>query len=383
MFVAALALGVAGIACSAEDPDIDGDDGVEVPEETPRAQAGGPDDAAFLEHGPYEVGITTLQLPDRRVEVFYPAADGSSASRPKATFDIRDALPEESAGSVPEGVVIPVEVEGYRELPVSAEGPFPVVLLSHGVGGWRTVGSTLATEIASWGFVVTSADYLERGLVTVARQGFRFDPLGTGDFGEATMAASLDLVLEQGRPGGALAGAVDPERVAAVGHSTGGGTALLLASTDERVDAVVSWAASGPLDLGPKPTMIIAAEGDVVTANLASDILSFTGPTRVVTLFDSGHSVFIDLCPGIETPDGVVGRARAAGIPLSDPSISYVVDGCQDGDLPVTDAWPTILHFTVAHLRDAFGMGEPGTGLGPGVVDNLPAEVTYEQLNVE
>jgi hypothetical protein len=193
------------------------------------------------------------------------------------------------------------------------------------------------------------------------------------------MAAALDLVVEQGRPGGILAGAVDDERVAAMGHSAGARAALALARSDPRVDAVVSWATSEPTDLGDRPVMFITAEDDPATASIDTDVESLTGPYRIVTLHGSGHSVFIDNCPGLTGPDGLVGRAKTTGISLPDGFLAPVVDGCEPGDLDVAKAWPTITHFTVAELRDAFGIGKKGTGLGKRVVDDLPAEVDYEQ----
>ena len=53
--------------------------------------------------------------------------------------------------------------EGSPGLP-AAEGRFPLVLFSHGFASFRTQSSFLTTHLASWGFVVISPDYIERGL---------------------------------------------------------------------------------------------------------------------------------------------------------------------------------------------------------------------------
>jgi dienelactone hydrolase len=377
----AAVVATAALACSSDDPDVgsaisDKDDaGLADVEDA------GPSDATFARHGPYEVGITTLKLPDRKVEVYYPAIEGSSVGHAKATFDIRDGFGDALVGVVPEAVILPVEVDGYRELPISGDGPFPVVLLSHGLGGWRTVNSHLATEVASWGFVVASAEHRERNLEAMLLTRGRSPAAQTsGDYGASTMAAALDLVIDQGQPGGVLAGAVDGERVAAMGHSAGARAALALARSDPRVDTVVSWAATESTDLGDRPVMFITADGDPATATIETDVKSLTGPYRIVSLKGSGHSVFVDICPGLTGPDGLIGRARANGVAaLPDAFLAPVVDGCEPGDLDVSKAWPTITHFTVAELRDAFGIGKKDTGLGKHVVDDLPADVDYEQ----
>ena len=338
----------------------------------------GPDDAAFVERGPFDVGVRTLQLDGRKAEVFYPSAEPPGPGHAKVAYDLRDGLSEALLGVVPESLIIPIEVDAYRDLPVSDDGPFPVVLFSHGKGGWRTVNATLLSDIASWGFVVASTDHLERNLGAAVTNQVH----DNADYGASFMATTLERVLDEGEDGGLFAGAIDGEHVAAVGHSAGGGAAMALSIADDRVDVVVSWAASGPVELAPTPFMVIAAAGDPITSNLPNDLTRNTGPTRVVELQNSGHAVFTDVCPGITTPDGLYGRFQSAfGLSLPPEMTRLLTDGCEEGDTPVTDAWPTILHFTVAQLREAFDIGPAGAGLGPGVVENLPAEVTYEELN--
>ena len=58
----------------------------------------------------------------------------------------------------------PFVTDAYRGVPVSTDGPFPVVLFSHGASSFRLQSTALTTHLASWGFVVVSPDYFERGL---------------------------------------------------------------------------------------------------------------------------------------------------------------------------------------------------------------------------
>src|SRR6185295_18404523 len=148
----------------------------------------------------------------------------------------------------------------YADVPGSAEGPFPVVLFSHGTPAHRLASATLAAGIASWGFVVVSVDYLERGAVTQFPGGQ--PPTLDAARDRRLMLASLDLVTaENDRAASVLHGVVDARRVASVGHSAGG-TIAFDALSDPRLRATVVWAPANPSGPLPnKPTMIIGATG--------------------------------------------------------------------------------------------------------------------------
>lgn len=104
--------------------------------------------------------------------------------------------------------------------PSLAAGAHPLVLVSHGSGGNMTGLSWLAAGLARQGALVlmvnhpgsTSGESTPAGSV----------PL---DLRARDLSAALDQVL--GDP--ALAGAIDPARIAVLGFSMGGGTALQLA----------------------------------------------------------------------------------------------------------------------------------------------------------
>src|SRR5207237_7166971 len=125
----------------------------------------------------------------------------------KATYDQATPLPQDLKAIVPPKFNTVVTMDAYKDVPGSTKGPFPVVLFSHGAGGYRLVNSALDVGIASWGFVVVSADYLERGLVAQIKSGKL-----SGDTARdrRLMLQSLDLVRhENARAGSVLRGIVN------------------------------------------------------------------------------------------------------------------------------------------------------------------------------
>ncbi|RLP90253.1 chlorophyllase [Micromonospora sp. BL4] len=120
----------------------------------------------------------------------------------------------------------------------AAEGRFPVVMFSHGLGGRPDDYATLLTRWAAAGFVVAAPTFphTSRGgdnnVLDVLNQ-------------PADVSYALTQVLAlNDRAGDALRGRLDADRVAAAGHSAGGVTTigLFTAGRDERLDAGVVFA---------------------------------------------------------------------------------------------------------------------------------------------
>ena len=156
MFIAVL-IPMTAAACSSSAKSSTG----AVTTTTVNAQA---NDPAYARPGPYKVGMTTLRLPDRDVIVWYPADPAAVAGKPKATYSQTTPLPANLRAIVPAQYNTVVTMDAYTGVPASAKGPFPIVLFSHGAGAYDLVNSGLDVGIASWGFVVASTDYKERGL---------------------------------------------------------------------------------------------------------------------------------------------------------------------------------------------------------------------------
>src|SRR4051812_46164064 len=146
----------------------------------------------YASPGPYKVGYTTLHMTDRDVAVWYPADSSAVEGKPKATYDQRTTLPPDLKPFVPDAYNTVITMDAYADVAGSTEGPFPVALFSHGSPAHRLASATLDAGIASWGFVVVSVDYLERGQVTQ----FPGQPPVSldGPRDRRLMLASLDLV---------------------------------------------------------------------------------------------------------------------------------------------------------------------------------------------
>lgn len=96
----------------------------------------------------------------------------------------------------------------------------PLVVLSHGYSGsWRNL-SWLAVELVEQGYVVAAPDH--PGTTT-----FNMDPAQAAELWERPHDLSRVIDLLEGDPG--LAGKVDANRIAAIGHSLGGWTVTALA----------------------------------------------------------------------------------------------------------------------------------------------------------
>ena len=101
-----------------------------------------------------------------------------------------------------------------------APGKHPLVLLSHGYGGsWRNL-NWLASQLAKEGYIVAAPNH--PGTTTQDKS-----PHAARELWQRPrdLSRTLDKILAE--PG--LAGGVDPRRIAAVGHSLGGWTVLMLA----------------------------------------------------------------------------------------------------------------------------------------------------------
>jgi predicted dienelactone hydrolase len=187
---------------------------------------------------PYAVGRRTIEVgsePGRTVtvDVWYPADPAAVVGMPKSTY----AFP---------GLSYPSTV-AYDAPPVSGQGPFPLVVYSHGSGGQRYVSAFLTEALAARGFVV--ADHTGNTALDVftktqlpRQEVLRIRPLDISAEIDAMTTASSDRTSP-------FAGAVDEARVGLVGHSAGGTGALLTVAghdgvaADPRVRAVVGLAA--------------------------------------------------------------------------------------------------------------------------------------------
>ncbi len=142
---------------------------------------------------------------------------------------------------------------------------FPVVLFSHGLGGIDFAYTSLIEDLVSHGYVVASIEHTYTAMAVVFPNGRvvpfhqEADPVGlTPQQRFQRMEASAGLAIAQGardvvfvlskltQMNGqkahafALAGRLDLNRVAAMGHSSGGAFATLACQMDQRFKACIS-----------------------------------------------------------------------------------------------------------------------------------------------
>ena len=335
--------------------------------------------------GPYPVGITTLQLADREVFMFYPAdPDRLAEGTPVASYSSGDAFPAALRAAIPAELVQDVDIDATRDAPIADDGPFPVVIHSHGFGGYPQFASLHLIHLASWGFVSAAPNHLERNLAanslgTVTRTGQDVRDL----------RATLDLLTEQ-NASGPFAESMDLEQVAAEGHSAGGAAAGRFAY-DPQVVTWIGQAPAAPLDAAvggsgaitdlaaayaaqappDKPSMLIAAEVDLTIplASIETQYEWLSEPKRFAVIGRAGHNAFTDLCGPIREQGGLL--QYAGRLPAPENLLRLGEDGCTEANLEVETGYAIINHLTVAQLRWVFGLDPTAVSLSTDFVESL------------
>ncbi|MFG3039167.1 alpha/beta hydrolase family protein [Streptomyces sp. NPDC048330] len=305
--------------------------------------------------GPHHVGMQRVHLTDPArtdpwvggtrelmLTVLYPARSIRGFSRaPQLTPDeavvfgqyaplVHPGLPE--AGAVDWGAVLTHGYVGAPPLP----GRRPVLVYSPGGGDSRTLGNTLAEDLAGHGWVVVLVDHPGDASQVELPSGLRTTIL-TGPPDPATFRTMVDtriedlrLVLDQlgNLP---LASAIDTRRIGLYGHSAGGTAAVYAACGDDRVGAVANL--EGYLDLYPpagfdRPLLLFRTDGFEGAARIESSWSRLPG--RRVMLADANHWAFTDYGPlvaQLHRAGLVTAESRAALIGTGDPRVKLAEVG--------------------------------------------------------
>ncbi len=183
-----------------------------------------PVDPALSVYGQYKVGVKTIDVThqdqlntadfqskvDRKLtlEVWYPAEAESAIN--KTTYQHVTRL----------GKGFEINAKAYRDVPSVKDGKFPLVVLSHGYTGYRTIMYYMGEHLASHGYVVVGIDHTDS---TTAEVDFKNSPYS--GFVSTLINRSrdqqfvLDYFTEQKTW---LSGSVDTDRAAVIGYSMGG-----------------------------------------------------------------------------------------------------------------------------------------------------------------
>lgn len=320
--------------------------------------------------GPYEVGVTTITINDATrnrpltVDVWFPLAEGVTGEAhqytllPGVYYESPAAISAEAAS-------------------ISSDGPFPLVVYSHGSGGLRYIDSNYTEAIASHGYVVVAPDHT--GNTAVDRLADTETEFEVTAFNRPNdVKAVIDAMLDPSRPETTgFVASVDPERIAVTGHSFGGFTTLAMASgytnsigtfaADPRVDAIIPLApATGDgtnllsdADLAAitVPVLVMVGTNDQTTPVNPNVTrvweLSGSSPLIRVELVDGQHQTFTDLCDYQEFLPTLVGVPQAVFDAINDSA----EEGCSPGDMPIDRAKELTNTFAVQFLESVFRNG--------------------------
>ncbi|MEX2627243.1 MAG: hypothetical protein WD225_10205 [Ilumatobacteraceae bacterium] len=348
----------------------------------------------FDQPGPHPVGVTTLQLSGGiDVEVWYPAVEGTTGT---VSYDVRDFTPElvrallEGDEGTEGDVDASYSFEGERDAE-AADAEFPVVLFSHGASGMRLQSSFLTSHLATHGMVVAAPDHPSRDLMNALGGRDESDPTASSDSVDDLLGTLELIVSAAADPDGPLGGRVDATRVAALGHSAGGGT-VLRAAHDERIGSYVSMAAGGPddpADYPEVPSLFMAGTVDEIVPPDDRTRPAFETappPAWYLEIAGTGHNGFDDFCT-FGGGTGIIGVAEQAGLgPVLDaqPELRRLgEDGCIPPAEPVDRAFPIIQHATIAFLRWTFGLDDEVVGLDGDTLGEFELTTVADHTTVE
>ena len=308
--------------------------------------------------GPHGVGLTTFAAADPSrpgrsltIDVWYPTEPGTPSGSP-ASLDV---------------LVTDIPLPGVRrDSGVDPGARYPLVVFSHGSGGVRFQSWFLLQSLASHGYVVVAPDHA--GNTALDQLSGTADPFPVVAANRPRdVSFAIDEVLARATdPSDLLAGAVDPSRIAVVGHSFGGFTALAVAGgydgwgPDERVDAIVPIAAaSGLLDDAELrnvdvPTLLLAGTSDETVPLAAAAERPWDeidgSPSWRVDVHRAGHNSFTNVCDLYEA-------LVDAGLPpeLLAFLASSAEEGCAPSLIPIEEAHRLSVQYTLAFLRTTIG----------------------------
>lgn len=176
---------------------------------------------AFEDRGPFVVGFRQLEAPAidgkpaRAIKVWYPVRDAAGAKEEVSyPIELKPADWRSSAPSVVYGHAV-------KDAPTNGgAGLSPLIVFSHGYTLNPEWYSDLLEHYASKGFVVMAPEHVETDWMQATAASFDRP---------RDISRTLDLAEELAAPGGVFSGMIDMSKVAVVGHSYGGFTALAIA----------------------------------------------------------------------------------------------------------------------------------------------------------
>jgi dienelactone hydrolase len=276
-------------------------------------------------NGCQAVGIRTDVLKDAHrsrdllVTLWYPALGGTAT--PAAYMDKKtaDALAED--WKLQPDFQRLVRTHARLSPPIAEGGPFPVILLEHGLAVVPAIYTVLAEGLASNGFIVIATNHPSEALLSVFPDGHelkftqfwpekadrRTQGIAMGKFVEDVLVADVRFVLDQLQEMNShdnfWRNRLDLSRVGIVGHSMGGTVAAFATLKEVRILAGINLDGSTfpgmNADVRPvpvrKPFLFLAAEEHA--SNPAARIREYIGSesnSYYVIVGGADHGSFTD-----------------------------------------------------------------------------------------
>jgi dienelactone hydrolase len=345
-----------------------------LPDHQPAVPKGNPY-TAFSKNGPYKPGVVFQTTPEGDTLVItYPVDPSATVGHANYVINLLRWFTGSPTAPIPAGLpkTLPTTLatDAYMNVPIAKQGPFPVVLFSHGYGGYPEQSSFLTDHLATWGFVVVAPDHRSRDLKAVIG-----NTVGQGQNDIADLTQALAVAhFDNADPGYLLHGKLDLTRVATLGHSAGGQAAITFGD-NKAVKTYIALAPSGGTPPKGKPGLIMQGTADKVVNLGGTEKLYATlaSPKRLILVDRAGHNVFSDACTIGAAQGGLVSFIKTLKLPASFEAIA--TDGCTKPDLYPPKAWPLIDQAVTAQLRWGLGIDRTAVGLGAGL-DRAYAGVT-------
>jgi predicted dienelactone hydrolase len=294
------------------------------------------------ELGPYPIGmvqhafvdasrpeLATIDETDHRTlptVIWYPAGEDA---RGQPTLTYGEFATEQVApllGAVSEPGFTDTLSSSVKDASVATDGPFPLIVFSHGNGGLGVQSFFLTEYLASHGYIVVCPDHTGNAIATELPDG-RLVPAGGEDgtyvnalldrVDDASFLVDAMEALDGDDPEERFTGRVDLERVGITGHSFGGITTLLALDGDPRFGAGAPMTPVAPEGTNiEQPVMYFIATEDQTLPNdpVQAHYDALNAPKMYLSVIDAGHFSFSNGCPlSIGAGDGCGTATRDSG----------------------------------------------------------------------
>ena len=130
--------------------------------------------------------------------------------------------------------------------------------------------------------------------------------------------------------------------------------------------------------LSGKPVLLLVGSEDGDATRIEQSYNQLYPVKRFVSISKAGHNSFTDQCTIIYDNDNLIEALIESSFPIPKKISDLMSDGCLSENLSPLEFKKIVQHFTVAHLRSAFGIDDPPVGLEPEITKAFDdVEVLY------